>query len=274
MQFAPQDHNLSYWQKQSQPLFADLIWNIPERKTGHIAVVGGNSQKFSTVARISAYLEQHFPFASVASVLPDSLQRQIPPAPNLYFTPSTESGSFAKSARLNELITQNDATLLIGDLSRNAATAIALNQAILESNSTTNEPHLLVLTRDSVDLLAPEATHWLSRPRTIVVASMAQLQNLLRQIYYPRMIMLSQPLLPALETLHKFTLSYPVTLLTYHQDQIIVAAGGAVTTTHISDTEYSPLTLWSGQLAANMLALNLYNQSQPLQATTAAILYH
>ena len=87
------------------------------------------------------------------------------------------------------------------------------------------------------------------------------------------MIMLSQPLVPALETLHKFTLSYPVTLCTFHQGQIITAHQGQVITTPLELTTYSPLTLWSGQLAANILALNLYNPGHPLEATTAALTY-
>ncbi len=85
--------------------------------------------------------------------------------------------------------------------------------------------------------------------------------------------MLSQPLLPVIETLHKFTLSYPVTILTFHQENIIVASNGNITTTHIHDTDYTPISLWSGQLAIKVAALNLYNPNEPFKATTAAILY-
>ena len=103
---------------------------------------------------------------------------------------------------------------------------------------------------------------------------MAQLQKLFRAVYYPRMILLSQPLVPTIETLHKFTLTYPVTLLTFHQDNIIVAQSGEVSTTHLVDTGYSPISLWSGQLAARITALGLYNPKQSFAATTAAILMH
>lgn len=87
------------------------------------------------------------------------------------------------------------------------------------------------------------------------------------------MIMLSQPLLPVVETLHKFTLSYPATIVTFHQNQIIVANSGDVTTTPIENTRYTPLSLWSYQLAGKIATLNLYNPNQPLKATTAAILF-
>ncbi len=275
MAFANISSDLSYWHKQSQPLFDNLLWNIPEQKTGHIAVVGGNSQNFSTVVRISEFFNQTFPIKTLSTILPDALRGKLPPLPNVDFLPSTESGSFAKSRQLELAVSNPDATLLIGDLSRNSATAVALADAI--DNSVLKDessPNLLVLARDSVDLLASEAGRWLSRPNTIIIASMAQLQKLFRAVYYPRMILLSQPLIPAIETLHKFTLTYPVTLLTFHQDNIIVSHGGEISTTHLVDTDYSPIALWSGQLAARITALNLYNPKQNFAATTAAILYH
>ena len=268
MTFAPVSFDLSYWQKAKQPLFTDLVWNLPERKTGRVAVLGGNSQSFSTPVRISEYLTRQFPVQTVATLLPDVLRPKLPPLPNLTFFPSTASGSFDRSPELRTALADPDATLFIGDLSKNSATTIALAEAIRPTSSP-----LLVLARDSLDALAPEATSWLTRDRLIIVASLIQLQKLLRAIYYPRMVMLSQPLVPTLETLHKFTLSYPVTLCTFHQGQIITTHQGQIITTPLELTTYSPLTLWSGQLAANILALNLYNPNPPLEATTAALTY-
>lgn len=275
MAFANISSDLSYWRKQSQPLFDNLLWNIPEQKTGHIAVVGGNSQNFSTVVRISEFINQTFPIKTLSTVLPDALRGKLPPLPNLDFLPSTESGSFAKSRQLELAVSSPDAALIIGDLSRNSATAVALSDTIASSMPQDETlPNLLIIARDSIDLLASEAGRWLSRPNTVIIASMAQLQKLFRAIYYPRMILLSQPLIPTLETLHKFTLTYPATLLTFHQNNIIVAQGGEVSTTHLVDTDYSPISLWSGQLAARVTALNLYNPKQNFAATTAAILMH
>ena len=270
--FAPISSDLSYWQKQTQPLFDSLAWNIPEQKTGQVAIIGGNSQSFSTVIRVSEFIAQSYPIKNLTTVLPDPLRAKIPPLPNITFLPATESGSFAKSAQLHLACNQPDATLLIGDLSRNSATAVALAGAIKPSDKA--EPNLLVLARDSIDLITPEATNWLERKNTIIIASMLQLQKLFRAVYYPRMILLSQPLIPTIETLHKFTLTYPATILTFHQDNIIVASDGKISTTYINDTTYSPLSLWSGTLAAHVTALNLFNPKQPFAATTAAILRH
>lgn len=276
MAFAKLDNNLSYWQKQVKPLFPDLAWNIPEQKTGQITVIGGNSQSFHSVIRLAEFLDHNFPLREVSIFLPDALRSQLPPLPNITFAPSTESGSFAKSFDLRSSVKTGDFTLLAGDLSKNFATAIAISDAItsLIANNQDDAPlKPLLLTRDSVDLLAESAAELLKHPRLFLVASMAQLQKVFRAVYYPRMIMLSQPLLPVVETLHKFTLSYPATIVTFHQNQIIVANSGDVTTTPIENTRYTPLSLWSGQLAGKIAALNLYNPNQPLKATTAAILF-
>lgn len=276
MAFAKLDTNLSYWQKQTMPLFPDLAWNIPEQKTGQINVIGGNGQNFHSVIRLAEFLNQNFPLREVSVYLPDILRGQLPLLPNIIFAPSTSSGSFAKSSDLRACLKTGDFTLLAGDFSKNSATAIALSDAIASHLESSDDPSTLkplLLTRDSIDLLAESSDKLLTHPSLFLVASMAQLQKVFRAIYYPRMIMLSQPLVPVIETLHKFTLSYPATILTFHQDQIIVANSGNITTTPIANTPYTPLSLWSGQLAAKIAALNLYNPNQSLQATTAAILF-
>lgn len=275
MAFAPINSDLSYWQKQNRPLFADLAWNIPERKTGRLAVVGGNSQNFATVIRTSEYLAEHFPFETVATFLPDTLRGKLPTLPNLTFCAATTTGSFAKSPELNQALSDYASTLLIGDLSKNSATSVALSEAITRAvrDDTANEtPRSLIIARDAVDSLLTEMPTILNRPRTLIIASMVQLQKIFRTVYYPKMILLTQPLVPAVESLHKFTLTYPATILTFHQDQIIVAHQGQVSTTHITDTKYTPLALWTGQLAADLTALNFYNPEHPYAASTAAIL--
>ncbi len=266
-EFAPISHNLDYWQKQAKPLFPDLVWNIPEQKTGSINVIGGNAQNFSSVIRTAEYLNHNFPFKQVAAVLPDALRNKLPPVENLTFTPSTNNGAFAKSHELEKLFSVPNFNLLIGDLSHNAETAIAITDAIKSSEAP------LLITRDAVDLLAPTFGQIITKSQLYLVCSMSQLQKVFRTLYYPRMIMLSQPLVPTIETLHKFTLTYDATILTFHQENAIVASHGNVVTTKIADTGYSPISLWSGQLASKIVALNLFNPNKSLEATSAAILY-
>lgn len=268
---------LDYWQKQTktQPLYPDLTWNLPEQKQGSISVIGGNSQSFASAYRTSDYLLNHFSLKNVFLVLPDSLRGSLPPLSNIIFTPSTDSGSFAKSSDLRSAFANSESSetrpttsLLIGDFSKNSATTMALIDAIKSSPGTP-----LLIARDTIDLLTPEAQNFIDRKNLTVVASAAQLQKLFRALYYPKMILLSQPLTALIETLHKFTLSYPCTLVTYHAEQVIVANDGHVTTIPITDTPYSPLSLWNGQLAAKIAVFQLFNPGKSLEATTAAILY-
>ncbi len=273
MAFAPINSDFSYWQKQTKPLFADLLWNIPEQKTGKINIIGGNSQNFHSVVRIAEFINQNFPIREIQLFLPDALRSQLPPLPFLNFLPSTNSGSFAKTFEVQHAFKNTDFTLLVGDLSKNSATAIAISDAIVQSIGDTPNP--LLITRDAIDLLAPSFTQILEHPSLYLVTTMMQLQKIFRNIFYPKMIMLSQPLIPILETLHKFTLSYPhVTFVTLHENNIIVAHNGQITTTNLVDTSYSAFSLWSGQLAAKIAVLNLYNPNKSLEATTSAILFN
>lgn len=267
MDFAVINSDLSYWQKQNTPLFQDLLWNLPEQKFGSINVIGGNSQGFSTPIRVSEFVKSKFPFREVKTILPDSLKKSLPVSHEIEFTPSTESGSFAKSPELTDFLKNADANLIVGDLSKNSATTVAFSQAIKSAPE-----KLYLISRDAVDSLASEMDNLLQLPKFFILATMPQLQKIFRAIYYPKMILLSQPIIPTVETLHKFTLSYLATIITFHENQVIVASGGKVTTTPIDSTDYSPLALWSGPLAAWITTLNFYNPSKPLEATTAAIL--
>ncbi len=259
--------NLDYWTKitEKKP-YQDLEWNIPEQKTGQVNIIGGNSSSFAAVAKTADFISSTFPVKSLGILLPDALRGKIPPIPGVNFLSSTESGSFAKSSAMAEYVEAADFSIFIGDLSKNSATAIAISDAI--KNSTKN----VLLTRDTIDLVCPEMPNIIERENLFVVGSMAQLQKLFRAVYYPKMLLLSQPLLPVVETLHKFTLSYPITILTFHQEQIIVASHGQVATMPIENTSYAPLSLWNGELAAKIALNNLYTPGKPLEATVFSII--
>ena len=255
-----------YWQKNNNlKLFEDLSWNIPEQKTGVVNIIGGNSSNFSSVVHAAEFLTKTFPVKKLNILLPDSLKNKVPPFPDVFFLPSTKSGSFDKSPLLNEFVDTADFSIVIGDISNNSATSIALSDAIKNSQKP------VLLTRDSIDLVTPELANLIERKGLFIVGSLAQLQKVFRAVYYPKVLLLSMPLLPVIEALHKFTLSYPVTILTLHQDQIIVANSGQVITTPLEKTAYSPISLWDGKLATKIAAMNLFTPGKPLDATCFAI---
>ena len=261
----------TYWQKQEKPLYKDLEWNFPEQKQNSISIIGGNAQSFSTPIKVAEYLKTNFPLKTVKTVLPESLKSKFPPAAlaseDLKFTKSTPSGSFDKSAELTSAA--SDFTMFVGDLSKNSTTTVAIADAVKASGETPT-----LITRDTIDLLLPEMPNLIEKENLFIIASLTQLQKLFRAVYYPKVLLLSEPLLPIIETLHKFTLSYPnLTLLTFHESQIIVGNNGEIITTPLENTNYSPISLWSGPLAANVAAMNLWNPKKPKEATAAAILY-
>ena len=74
-----------------------------------------------------------------------------------------------------------------------------------------------------------------------------------------------------IETLHKFTISYPdLPLITYHNGQIIAAHNGQIVTTALSDTDWTLLTLFDGTLAVRMAILKIWNEQAPSIATCAS----
>lgn len=120
----------------------------------------------------------------------------------------------------------------------------------------------LVITRDAVDLLMPAMIRFVERDKTTLVLSFAQLQKLFQSVYYPKILSFSMQLLQLVETLHKFTITYPVTIVTYHQEKLIVAHDGQVVTQEFTQ----PMAIWRGITATRAATYLLWNQSKPLEA--------
>lgn len=245
----------------------DLFWNIPEQAQGSVNIIGGSLQSFHTPIRVAEFLGKKYPVQSINVILPDALKNKLPALPNLVFLSSTDSGSLADGAEILAKTNATDYNLVIGDLSKNSITAKILAEVCKENKTP------LLVTRDAVDLLSNVATEsTLMNEKLIIMASVIQLQKLLRAIYYPKMLMLAAPLGNVAEILHKFTLSYPVSIITLHNGQVLVAKNGRVVATGLEKTAFSPISFWSGEVAAKIAALNLYNPNNFLEATISAII--
>ena len=99
----------------------------------------------------------------------------------------------------------------------------------------------------------------------------AQLQKLLRSVYYPKMLLLSQSLVQVTEILHKFTLSYPVSIITLHNEQVLVAKNGSVQALPLEKTGYSPMTFWFGEAVVKVAIYNLFNPNQFIEASISGL---
>ena len=258
---------MNYFEKIEQMPANDILWNMPERKRGAVNIIGGNAQSFRAPVKIAEYLSSNYPIETVNIVLPDVLKNKLPPLDNFRFLPSTTAGSI-DGAELIDAMETADFNLIIGDLSKNAVTGKNITSAC-ESSA---KP--LLITRDTVDIVAENGPEkLLLNENLIIMGSLAQLQKILRAVYYPKILLLSQSLIQVADVLHKFTLSYPISLTTLHSGQILVAKNGVVKATSITNSGYSPIMLWVGEMAAKIVALNLFNPNNFITAALAAI-YH
>ena len=260
--------DFAYWRQQNEkPLFPQVDTERPEqrRMMGKVLVVGGNKGMFFTVANVMQEAEK-LGFQEVHAVMPDSLKNTVPTTPQIFFAEAETSGAFGRNA-LPELLRQADwadVVLMVGDLGKNAETSIALVEFL-----TKVEKPVYVM-RDAIDVASVDAANWsLRETETVLLATMPQLQKLFRNLYYPKMITLSMPTNQLVETLHKFTLSFELTVATFHNGLLIVADKGEIVTTDLKYTPYEPLTVWSGGLLVKMAAFGWWNPGQPRLNTIA-----
>lgn len=256
----------TYWHRQTpaNPLFPDIEWSRPEQKTraGKLAIIGGNKLGFAAVGEAYAVASQ-VGAGQIRAVLPGGLKRSLPATiTDTYFVPGNPSGGFSRDAEgeLKAACAWADVCLLIGDSGRNSETAI-----VLESLLDSQRGHI-VITRDAIDLLRANGNKLVTRANTTLVASFAQLQKLMQSVYYPKILSFSMQLMQLVETLHKFTITYPVTLVTFHQNQLVIAHNGDVVTQEFD----SPMMIWRGITATRAACYLLWEPSRPHQAITAS----
>ncbi len=256
----------SYWQKQSstKPLFPDIEWNRPEQRAhaGRLAIIGGN--KLGFVAIRDAYeVANELGAGQIRAILPDVLKKTVPTSINdVLFLPSNPSGGFSREAlpEFHAACAWADLCLLIGEAGRNSETAMAF-ESLLDGNG-----HL-VITRDAVDLLMPAMNRIVEREKTTLVVSFAQLQKIFQAVYYPKILSFSMQLMQLVESLHKFTITYPVTIVTFHQNQLIIAHDGNIITQEFDQ----PMAIWRGITASRAASYLLWNPKQPLEAIATSM---
>ena len=123
------------------------------------------------------------------------------------------------------------------------------------------------MTRDAIDLIKNDTKAIVEREQTVLVASFAQVQKLFQAVYYPKILVFSMQLLQLVEALHKFTISYPVTIVTLHQDHIIIADNGQV----VTQAWDNPMRIWRGDTATRIASYLLWSPSQKLEAIATSL---
>lgn len=258
----------SYWLQQSltQPLYPDIEWNKPEQKSlaGKLGIIGGNKLGFAAVGE--AYMIALDTDVGAARVLlPDVLRKTIPAAiTDAHFAPTNPSGGLARAASvdMHALGQWANGILLIGDAGKNSETAILYDDFIKDYSGQ------LTITRDAFDLFKQTLDIVVDRENTLLVVSFAQLQTLFKNVYYPKILTFSMQLQQLVEALHKFTITYPTTIVTFHQNQLVIASSGQVSTTPWDN----PMAIWKGGVATRAACYWLWTPQKPLEAMTASLL--
>lgn len=260
--------DFDYWRKQAdKPIFPDIEWEKPEQKSlaGKLLIIGGNSFGFAAVAQ--AYQDAVAAGIGECRVaIPDSLKKNIG-ADNLYcvFVPTNQSGGMSKDGMpaLKAAAAWADTILYIGDAGRNSETAIVYEQLLQAFPDKQN-----IVTRDAADLVKSSWPELLQQPKTTLILTLAQLQKLFQAVYYPKTILFSMQLTNLVEALHKFTITHPATIVVFHQNQLVVANGGEVTSTPWQDA----MIIWRGTVAARAAVYATHSPTKPLQAITTSLI--
>lgn len=258
----------TYWHKQTtqQPLYPDIEWSKPERRSqaGTLGIIGGNKLGFAGVAEAYGVSAQSG-VGEVRVLLPDALKKSIPPImSDVVYGPTNPSGSLAKDALtdMKALGEWSTSILMIGDAGRNSETAIVYEDFLRDYSGP------LVLTRDAIDLIKNATSSVVERPDTLLVVSFAQLQKIFQLMYYPKVLTFSMQLTSLVEAIHKFTITYPVSLVVLFKEQLLVASVGEVTSTPWDN----PMAIWRGSVATKASCYWLWNPQKTLESVTASLL--
>jgi NAD(P)H-hydrate repair Nnr-like enzyme with NAD(P)H-hydrate dehydratase domain len=258
----------SYWRQQTpeKPLFPDIEWAKPEQRSqaGRLGIIGGNKLGFAGVAE--AYTTALAAgVGEVRVLLPDVLRKTIPVSmTDVIFGATNPSGSLARDAEveLKAIGSWASGVLMIGDAGRNSETAI-LYEAFLQDFTGP-----LTITRDAVDLVKNSTSTLVERPQTLLVVSFAQLQKIFQSVYYPKVLTFNMQLAQLVDAVHKFTVTYPCSIVVFHKDYLVSAHGGEVTTTQWQN----PMAIWRGQTAARAASYWLWHPQKTLESVSASLL--
>lgn len=259
--------NLSYWHKQTvdNPLYPDIEWSKPVQRaqSGRLGIIGGNNLGFAGAAEAyQAALKTGA--GEVRVLLPSALKKNIPVSmTDVIYGETNPSGSLSRDAmtEIKAVADWSTGILLIGDAGRNSETAILYEDFVRDYKGP------LTITRDAIDLLKNSSLELVDRPNTLLVLSLAQLQKLFQAVYYPKVITFSMQLTNLVESLHKFTITYPITVATLHRETLIVASSGEVTSTPWDD----PMRIWRGNTAAVAATYWMWTPNKPLESVTASL---
>ncbi|HEX8227218.1 MAG TPA: hypothetical protein VF572_05115 [Candidatus Saccharimonadales bacterium] len=256
-----------FWHKQTadKPLYPDMQWSRPENRlfAGKLLVIGGSVHGFAAAGEAYAQATKAG-IGTARMYLPDALQKVLGRTFEAgEFGPATPSGSFSQRALAEALAMANwgDGTLLAGDLGRNSETAIFLEKFAAKYTGQ------LTITKDAADYFTSTPETILTRPDTLFVISLAQLQKLAMQAHFTKAFTFDMDILRFVDTLHDFTVFHGINIIVRHLDNIFVARGDKVSSTKLSDSQ----PVWRVRTAAAAATWWLQNPTKTFEALSTSL---
>lgn len=246
-------------QKRDEPAFPDVLWSRPEnrRHAGKLLIIGGHQQSFNAVS--AAYSAAAKAGVGTARVLvPEILRKMLHQIfPEAEYAASTPIGSFSRKALADLLDASEwaDGVILAGDFGRNSETAVLLESFVQKYTG------LLAVSGDAVDYFVTDSEVLLKRPRTLVIASVKQLQKLAS----PHLIEQRADLIRAVEQISGWAQQAELSVLTVHSNHAIAAHKLQISTTPVNLADPNEA------LAACAAVWLLQQPEKPFEALTTAI---
>lgn len=259
---------MDYWRTQTtkKPLFENILWSKPDQpaQAGRIGIVGGTKSTFLAVSKAWQTISDLQVQASL--VLPADLKPILKNLPGAEFSDTNPSGGLSQKALPNLLALTNntDGILLVGDAGKNSETSLLYEKFI----NAVNDSPPIIIARDAIELVSGSFNRLVNLPNAVLVMSFSQTQKLFRSVFYPTMLLFSMSIPKLVEAMHKFTITYPLTIVLFHQNQLFIAHNGQVVSTDFDKMG----DIWQGILPAKIACWCSWNPQKPLEATACAVI--
>ncbi len=252
-----------FWLNQTdKPLFPEILWSRPEQqsKAGSVAVLVGASDHLANASQSFLQANQAGR-GQVTLVLPDTLARKVPHQPEIIFAKSNPSGSLSESAgdQIKQHLQSADALLVPGSVGHNSETQRLLLELL---QFRLDLP--VVLSQDGFDTIEHDLQRFLNQDSIVLLMSLEQLQKAAKHLKRAHPITSTMSVHDLVMQLHDLTQTLPATLGVFHQQKLLVAAGGSVSSTDVSASD--PIS----ELATNAAVLLAEKLGPTFEVVTSA----
>ncbi len=243
---------MSSIQKQTtKPLYQDILWSRPVRRTGRVLLVGGHKDGFANLQKLYTQFEA----AQVADcrlALPDKLSKFVSSLEGISLVSSTPSGSISRDAlaELVYLANESDLVSLGPDLSNNSETTLTMQRLIAETRAS------VLIPPQSIDQLMAEASQWQTKQNLLLCINHKQLYKLASKLATNATIPLQPTADQIAEIAQTVSIDFSPNLIIGFDKWIIVAAHGQVSLTKATAIDIGLMaTFWLQNTAKKYEAL-------------------